>query len=178
MGCISSEQRCGGGSVVDTEAAELATNRPQSNWSLPPIQSHKIDKLITKMQSQDKFWEVTLIFTLWWFHTIWCIMHQITEWNQLKRNCSLTDDEEMRRAGTDGTANGTKRTRGASLEIGFGFYSGWDERTQDQSLADTSRGPPALPLILGFLIFILLLRLFYKTEFRKTEPILWDLKKK
>ena len=63
MCCLSSEQRCGGiGGVINTEAAEPAANRPQSNWSLPPIQSHKIDKLIVKMQNQDKFWEVFPIF--------------------------------------------------------------------------------------------------------------------
>ena len=48
---LSSDQRRG---VV----SELATNKPQSSWSLPPIQSNKIDKLILKMQNQDKFWEV------------------------------------------------------------------------------------------------------------------------
>jgi len=58
MSYLSSEQRCGGvDGVVDAEAPDLVANRPQSNWSLPPIQSHKIDKLVAKMQNQEKFWE-------------------------------------------------------------------------------------------------------------------------
>ena len=63
MSYLSSEQRCGGvDGVVDAEAPDLVANRPQSNWSLPPIQSHKIDKLVAKMQNQEKFWEVSFIF--------------------------------------------------------------------------------------------------------------------
>ena len=33
-------------------------NRSVLNWTLPPAQSQKIDKLTQQMQHQEKFWEV------------------------------------------------------------------------------------------------------------------------
>lgn len=36
----------------------LPVNRSLLNWSLPPAQSLKIDKITQQMMHQEKFWEV------------------------------------------------------------------------------------------------------------------------